>query len=165
MRVKRIGAYVGIDPTAPSLHIGHLLPLMPLYMMYMHGYHAVSLLGGATAKIGDPIGRLESREAMSSGDAAKNIVKIHYQLKKLWAHVDERARHYGYQEDWAWKNALLTNSTWWNKQPLLEILKRLGAFMRMGPMLSRESYVSPSRPTISRYSRMNTDISTESSRG
>jgi tyrosyl-tRNA synthetase len=42
---KRIGAYVGVDPTAPSLHVGHLLPLMALYWMYLHGYYTVSLVG------------------------------------------------------------------------------------------------------------------------
>ena len=41
---KRIGAYVGVDPTAPSLHVGHLLPLMALYWMYLHGYYTVSLV-------------------------------------------------------------------------------------------------------------------------
>ncbi|RYF08432.1 MAG: hypothetical protein EOO40_07845 [Deltaproteobacteria bacterium] len=41
---KRIAAYVGVDPTAPSLHVGHLLPLMALYWMYLHGYHTVSLV-------------------------------------------------------------------------------------------------------------------------
>ena len=41
---KRIGAYVGVDPTAPSLHVGHLLPLMVLYWMYLHGYYTVSLV-------------------------------------------------------------------------------------------------------------------------
>jgi tyrosyl-tRNA synthetase len=41
---KPIGAYVGVDPTAPSLHVGHLLPLMVLYWMYIHGYYTVSLV-------------------------------------------------------------------------------------------------------------------------
>jgi tyrosyl-tRNA synthetase len=41
---KRIGVYVGVDPTAPSLHVGHLLPLMALYWMYLHGYRAVTLV-------------------------------------------------------------------------------------------------------------------------
>jgi len=41
---KPIGAYVGVDPTAPSLHVGHLLPLMALYWMYMHGYYTISLV-------------------------------------------------------------------------------------------------------------------------
>jgi tyrosyl-tRNA synthetase len=41
---KRIGVYVGVDPTAPSLHVGHLLPLMALYWMHLHGYRAVTLV-------------------------------------------------------------------------------------------------------------------------
>ena len=41
---KRIGAYVGIDPTASSLHVGHLLPLMALFWMHIHGFHTVSLV-------------------------------------------------------------------------------------------------------------------------
>lgn len=40
MTRKRIGAYVGIDPTAPSMHVGNIVPLMPLFWMYMHGYRA-----------------------------------------------------------------------------------------------------------------------------
>lgn len=41
---KRVGAYVGIDPTAPSLHVGHLVPLMALFWMYIHGFHVVALV-------------------------------------------------------------------------------------------------------------------------
>ena len=41
---KRVGAYVGLDPTAPSLHVGHLLPLMSLFWMYVSGFHAVTLV-------------------------------------------------------------------------------------------------------------------------
>lgn len=41
---KRIGAYVGIDPTAPSLHVGHMVPLMALFWMYINGLHTVSLV-------------------------------------------------------------------------------------------------------------------------
>ncbi len=84
MLEKRIGAYVGIDPTAPSLHVGHLLPLMPLFWMYLHGFRAVSLIGGATAKIGDPTDRLTDREHIPSTTVAMNMTKMHYQLKKLW---------------------------------------------------------------------------------
>jgi tyrosyl-tRNA synthetase len=41
---RRVGAYVGIDPTASSMHVGHLIPFMALFWMYMHGYHAVTLV-------------------------------------------------------------------------------------------------------------------------
>ncbi|VBB71668.1 Tyrosyl-tRNA synthetase mitochondrial precursor encoded by the yts1 gene [Podospora comata] len=136
---KRIGAYTGIDPTAPSLHIGHLLPLMPIFWMYMHGYAGYTLIGGATAKIGDPTDRLVSRTPLKRTDLTMNLTKIHYQLKALWMNVEEQARRRGFEKDWAWKRAVVNNSTWWNSLPLIEVLKRLGDSMRMGPLLSRDT--------------------------
>ena len=139
MKKKRIGVYVGIDPTAPSLHVGHLLPLMPLFWMYMEGYKAFTLIGGSTAKIGDPTGRLTSREHLKSDDATMNMTKIHYQLKGLWENVDTEMRARGYENDWARRRGLVNNNAWWNKQPLLEILRRVGTSLRIGPMLSRDT--------------------------
>ena len=137
----RIGAYVGIDPTAASLHVGHMLPLMALFWMYVHGYQAVTLLGGATAKIGDPTGRLKSREEMHRSERTENMVKMHYQLKKLWINVEAYGLKYGYQWEWAWKRALLNNNTWLNKLGIMEVLQVLGPGMRIGRMLGKETYV------------------------
>lgn len=141
MRIKRIGAYVGIDPTGPSLHVGHLLPLMALFWMYLHGYTAISLVGTSTAKIGDPTGRLQSRETLKPDDVTMNMVKCHYQLKKLWENVEKKGVKYGYRSDWAWRRGIVFNNTWWNKQPMLEVLKLVGQHVRIGPMLSRDTYV------------------------
>lgn len=143
MRCSRIQAYVGIDPTAESLHIGHLVPLMPLFWMYLHGYGATTLIGGATAKIGDPTDRLQSRERLDRTTQTKNMTKIHYQLKRIWLNVEEQARRHGYKKTWAWRRAVVNNNTWWNKLPMLEVLRRVGDAMRVGPMLSRDTYVSP----------------------
>jgi len=139
MLEKRIGAYVGIDPTAPSLHLGHLLPLMPLYWMYLNGYRAFSLVGGATAKIGDPTGRLTSREDMARSTLVMNLAKVQFQLKRLWVNVEARGKHYGYEWSWAWKRGTPTNGHWWNNIPMLEVLRRLGTSLRLGPMLSRDT--------------------------
>jgi tyrosyl-tRNA synthetase len=139
MRTKRIHAYVGIDPTAPSLHIGHLLPLMPLYWMYMHGYGAHTLVGGATAKIGDPSGRLKDRDGIDRATLVTNMTKIHYQLKQLWENVEEQARRHGFEKEWAWKRAIKNNNTWWNSTPMLEVLRRVGTAIRVGPMLTRDT--------------------------
>ncbi|KAK0618406.1 tyrosine--trna ligase precursor, mitochondrial (cyt-18) [Bombardia bombarda] len=139
MRRKRIAAYVGIDPTASSMHVGHLLPLMPLFWMYMHGYGAFTLIGGATAKIGDPTGRLQSRTAISRADMTMNMTKIHFQLKQLWTNVEAQARRHGYQKQWAWSRGIKNNNAWWNSEPMLEILKRVGTSLRMGQMLSRDT--------------------------
>lgn len=139
MRTRRIGAYVGIDPTASSLHIGHLVPLMPLFWLYLHGYTAVSLVGGATAKIGDPTGRLKSREAIRQADMAMNMVLMQTQLKKLWENAAAIGRTHGYEREWAWKRAVVNNNAWWNKQPMLDVLRRVGTSLRIGPMLSRDT--------------------------
>ena len=139
MTEKRVGAYVGVDPTAPSLHAGHLLPLMSLFWMYVHGYHTVSLLGGATVKIGDPTDRLTTREKQQSSVRTENMVKIHYQLKKLWVNVEAYGRKYGYNWEWAWKRELVNNNSWMNKLPLMEVLQVLGPGMRLGPMLARDT--------------------------
>ncbi|KAI6371090.1 hypothetical protein MCOR25_004025 [Pyricularia grisea] len=139
MRLKRIGAYVGIDPTAASLHLGHLVPLMPLFWMYMNGYTSITLLGSATAKVGDPSGRLTDREKQHRDVFNKNMVSMHYQIKKLWTNVDAMARRYGYKEEWAWTRGQRNNNEWWNKQPLLEFLQLLGSNVRVGPMLSRDT--------------------------
>ena len=139
MRIKRIGGYVGIDPTAPSMHLGHLLPFMALFWMWFHGHPAVLLLGGATARIGDPTDRLNSREIMSNADIAKNITKIHYQLTRLWSNVAALRAKYGYQEDWAAKRSLLNNNMWLGSLSLYDFSKRLARHTRMGPMLSRDT--------------------------
>lgn len=142
MRIKRIGAYVGIDPTADSMHVGHMLPLMPLFWLWFHGHPAVTLIGGSTARVGDPTGRLQSRENMSNSDISKNITKIHYQLTRLWHNVVQMRIRHGYEDDWAAKRHLLNNNMWLQGLTLYDFIKRLARDTRIGPMLSRDTYVA-----------------------
>ncbi|KAI2463179.1 tRNA synthetases class I-domain-containing protein [Annulohypoxylon bovei var. microspora] len=140
MRRKRIGAYVGIDPTAASLHIGHLLPLMPLFWMYINGFRAVSLIGGSTAKIGDPSGRLKNRDPMTHAEMGRNITKAHYQLKRLWVNLETQAKRYGYEkENMVWSRALYNNSIWYNSLNFMDIIWRLFRGVRLSNLLSRET--------------------------
>ncbi|KAK2617044.1 tyrosyl-tRNA synthetase [Conoideocrella luteorostrata] len=139
MRIKRIGAYVGVDPTADSLHIGHLLPFMPLFWLWFHGYPAVTLLGGATARIGDPTGRLQSRENISNSEISKNVTKIHFQLTRLWRNVVTLREKYGYEKDWAAKRHLLNNNMWLQGLTVYDFTKRLARQTRIGPMLTRDT--------------------------
>ncbi|KAI9674867.1 MAG: tyrosyl-tRNA synthetase [Trizodia sp. TS-e1964] len=140
---KRIGAYVGIDPTAPSLHVGHLLPLMSLFWLYVHGYQTVSLLGGATASIGDPTGRTKSRAKEVSSLRKAHMVSMHYQLKKLWRTAESYGNKHGYRWEWAWRRGIENNSTWLNKIPVMDFLKILGSGIRIGTMLGRDTYACP----------------------
>ena len=136
---KRVGAYVGIDPTAPSMHVGHMVPFMALFWMYLHGFHTVTLVGGGTAKIGDPTGRKEAREKQQRATRTANMVAIHYQLKKLWMNVEGMGRKFGYVREWAWHRELCNNHTWLQKQSVLDILALMGSGMRLGPLLSRDT--------------------------
>ncbi|KKY13332.1 putative tyrosyl-trna mitochondrial precursor (tyrosine-trna ligase) [Diplodia seriata] len=139
MTDKRIAAYCGVDPTAASLHVGHLLPFMVTFWMYLHGFHAVTLLGGATAKIGDPSGRTTAREHQASATRKANMAQMHIQLKKLWNSVERMGRKHGYVREWAWRRALMNNNEWLNKLDVVEFLRVMGPAMRLGPMLSRET--------------------------
>lgn len=139
MRIKRIGAYVGIDPTADSMHVGHMLPLMPLFWLWFHGHPAVTLIGGSTARVGDPTGRLQSRDHISNSDISKNITKIHYQLTRLWHNVVQMRIRHGYEDDWAAKRSLLNNNMWLQGLTLYDFIKRVARDTRIGPMLGRDT--------------------------
>ncbi|KAF4457948.1 tyrosyl-tRNA synthetase [Fusarium austroafricanum] len=139
MRVRRIGSYVGIDPTADSMHVGHLLPLMPMFWMWFHGYPAVTLIGGSTARIGDPTDRLESRAILSNAEISKNITKIHVQLTRIWQNVHILKQKYGYPEDWAATHRLLNNNMWLGNLTLYDFAKRIARHTRIGPMLARDT--------------------------
>ncbi|PHH79317.1 hypothetical protein CDD82_2482 [Ophiocordyceps australis] len=139
IEAKRIGAYVGIDPTSDSLHMGHLMAMMPLFWLWFHGHPACTLIGGATARFGDPTGHDKTREVMSNSQITINITKIHYQLSKLWTNVIAMRDKYGYNEDWAAKRHLLNNSMWLQSVTLYDFGKRIARHTRMGPLLSRES--------------------------
>ncbi|RDA86888.1 hypothetical protein CP532_1429 [Ophiocordyceps camponoti-leonardi (nom. inval.)] len=138
MRLKRIGAYLGVDPTSDSMHVGHLIPLMALFWLWFEGHPTVLLLGGATARIGDPIGRTESRPIMSNADISRNITKMHFQMSKLWFNADDTRRRFQVPSDWGAKHHLLNNSMWQNGLTMYEFNKRISRHVRMGPMLSRE---------------------------
>ncbi|KAL5342808.1 hypothetical protein BJX70DRAFT_270946 [Aspergillus crustosus] len=136
---KRVGLYAGVDPTAPSLHVGHMLPFMVLAWGYVWGLPVTFLLGGATSRVGDPTGRLKGREQVHSSIRKANMASMHMQLKKLGASIEAYGLKHGYQREQIWKRSLTNNNTWWNSQPFLEVLRDLGAYMRLGPMLGRDN--------------------------
>lgn len=96
-------------------------------------------LGGATAKIGDPTGRLKGREVVHSSVRKANMASIHMQLKKLSASIETYGARHGYKREWSWRRALVNNNTWWNKLSFLEVLRDLGGYTRLGPMLGRDT--------------------------
>ncbi|KAF9888784.1 tyrosyl-tRNA synthetase [Aspergillus nanangensis] len=136
---KRVGMYAGIDPTAPSMHVGHMLPFMVLAWGYVWGLPVTFLLGGSTSRVGDPTGRLKGREQVQSSIRKANMASMHMQLKKLGASIETYGKRHGYEKGWIQRRALVNNNTWWNKVPFIEVLRDLGSHMRLGPMLGRET--------------------------
>src|SRR5713226_965373 len=75
-RRESITGYIGFDCTAPSLHIGSLLPIMMLYWMQQTGHRPIALMGGGTTRVGDPSGKDESRRILTEDDIAGNLAGI-----------------------------------------------------------------------------------------
>ncbi len=136
---RRTGVYAGIDPTAPSMHVGHMVPFMALSWMYVYGYPVYFLLGGATARIGDPEGRLQARSDMGRQTFKANLTNMHMQLKRFGASLERYAARRGYQKEWAWSRALINNSYWQEKTPMTQFLRMMASGVRLGPMLGRDS--------------------------
>lgn len=103
--------------------------------------NSIIQLGGATAKFGDPTGRLGPRATEHRSVRVANMAAMHMQLKRISASIEDYGRRYGYTKEWVWRRALTNNNTWWNKTPFVEVLRDLGMYMRLGPMLGRDTYV------------------------
>ena len=70
---SRITAYIGFDCTAPSLHVGSLLPIMMLHWMQQTGHRPIALMGGGTTRVGDPSGKDESRRILTDELINENL--------------------------------------------------------------------------------------------
>src|ERR1700681_4433234 len=73
---RRLTAYIGFDCTAPSLHVGSLLPIMMLYWMQQTGHRPIALMGGGTTRVGDPSGKDESRRLLTYEQIDENLKGI-----------------------------------------------------------------------------------------
>lgn len=76
---------------------------------------------------------------MHSSVRKANMASMHMQLKKLGASIEKYGERHGYERSRIWRRSLVNNNTWWNKTTFLELLRDLGAFMRLGPMLGRDT--------------------------
>lgn len=141
LRTRRLGIYAGIDPTASSLHLGHLLPYMVLFWLYHHGHHVVSLVGGATSKVGDPSGRLVSRARTAETVMQANFEAMYAQVGALWENVVRYGKRHRLDESGIGEREVLNNADWLDGLGLLQFLGMMGNGMRLGAMLSRDTLV------------------------
>ena len=122
----RGAAYLGIDPTAPSLHLGHLVALRLLMELRGAGLRTFVVLGGVTASIGDPTGRSIGRSTLELDAAAANAQRMRAQLQRLLGRC-------------AGEVELLDNSAWLGQLTVPSLLHEVGRFAKVKAMLGKET--------------------------
>src|SRR5437899_10178753 len=83
LRAERVTGYAGFDPTASSLHVGHLLPALALARLQRWGHAPIAVVGGGTGMIGDPSGKSQERVLLSREEIDQNVVGIKEQLSRF----------------------------------------------------------------------------------
>jgi tyrosyl-tRNA synthetase len=122
-------AYVGFDPTADSLHIGHLVSVMTLLHFQRSGHKPLALVGGATGMIGDPSFKSAERNLLDAATLEKNIAGIKTQLSKF---LDFNARSENNAE-------LVNNYDWMSKFSFLDFIRDVGKHITVNYMMSKDS--------------------------
>ena len=123
-----IGVYVGFDPTADSLHVGHLLGQLTLRRLQLAGHRPFPLAGGATGMVGDPGGRSEERNLLDRETLDHNIAAIKVQLERL---LDF--------EPGPLQATLVDNADWTAPIGVLDFLRDVGKHMTVNQMVAKDS--------------------------
>ena len=123
-----LGAYVGFDPTADSLHVGHLLGQITLRRFQLAGHRPYPLAGGATGMVGDPGGRSEERNLLDRDTLDRNIAGIKRQLERL---LDF--------EPGPCQATLVDNADWTAPMFVLDFLRDVGKHVTVNQMIAKES--------------------------
>lgn len=125
-----VTAYCGFDPTADSLHIGHLLPLMGLARLQRHGHRPVALVGGGTGLIGDPSGKRAERTLQTLEQVEANVRGLRAQMEAILDFEGEHAAK------------VMNNADWLTTIPLTDFLRDVGKHFTIGYMTAKESVKS-----------------------
>jgi len=127
-----ITLYCGFDPTADSLHLGHLVPLLTLRRFQDAGHRPIALAGGATGMVGDPSGRSEERNLLDQNELSSNVAAVAAQLEAFLS-FDAESKKKGIAA------LLVDNREWTAEVNVLDFLRDVGKHVRVGTMLSKES--------------------------
>jgi len=122
-----VSFYCGLDPTAASLHAGHLVPLFAMAHLSRAGHKAIALVGGGTARIGDPSGRTETRRMLSIDQIRKNADSIGAQISHFLDFESGSA-------------TLVDNAEWLADLNYIEFLRDIGKHFSVNRMLTFETY-------------------------
>jgi tyrosyl-tRNA synthetase len=127
-RSSRITAYIGFDCTAPSLHVGSLLPIMMLHWMQQTGHRPIALMGGGTTRVGDPSGKDESRRILTDEAINLNLASIRAIFSKFLAFGEGPG------------DAIMANNAdWLNGLNYIDFLRDVGQHFSVNRMLAFDS--------------------------
>jgi tyrosyl-tRNA synthetase len=126
---EKVTFYIGFDPTADSLHVGHLLPMMGMAHMQRAGHRPIAVLGEGTSMIGDPSGRTDMRQMLTHEKIAYNASCFKAQLSRVIDFTDGKA-------------LMVSNGDWLLKLNYIEFLRDVGKFFSVNRMLTAECFKS-----------------------
>jgi tyrosyl-tRNA synthetase len=132
-----ITAYIGFDCTAPSLHVGSLLPIMMLYWLQQTGHRPIALMGGGTTRVGDPSGKDESRRILTDEMIAQNLAGIRAIFAKFLKFESQNGEA-GLGEN-AGNAVMANNADWLNTLNYIDFLRDVGRHFSVNRMLSFDS--------------------------
>lgn len=127
LETEQLTFYMGFDPTADSLHVGHFLALMAMAHMQKAGHRPLCLVGGGTGTVGDPSGRTDMRKMLTDADIEHNCNCFKKQM----------ARFIDFSEG---KALMINNGDWLRKLNYIELLRDVGAHFSVNRMLAAECY-------------------------
>ena len=124
---RSVTGYIGFDPTASSLHVGHLLPILALARLQRAGHNPIALVGGGTGMIGDPSGKTRERQLLTREQVQANVEAIREQLARFLDFEGEHAAR------------LVDNHDWLASLGVIEFLRDVGKHFTVNYMLAKES--------------------------
>ena len=125
---EKFSVYLGIDPTADSIHIGHFIPLMLMSYFQKHGHRPILLMGGGTALIGDPSGKSDMRKMLTREDIMNNVEKIKKQVSKFVSFEGENAA------------IIVNNADWILNLNYMDFIRTYGVHFNVNQMLDAECF-------------------------
>ena len=124
---EKVTFYVGFDPTADSLHIGHYIPIMAMAHMQRAGHRPIALMGGGTGLVGDPSGKSELRKMLTREDVNHNVECIKKQMSRFLDFSDDKA-------------LIVNNADWLTNLNYIDFLREVGVHFSVNRMLTAECY-------------------------
>lgn len=124
---EKITFYIGFDPTADSLHVGHFIALMFMAHMQRAGHRPIALLGGGTAMVGDPSGKTDMRSMLTKEQIKHNVDSIKKQMERFIDFSDDKA-------------LILNNADWLLNLNYVDFLREVGVHFSVNRMLTAECF-------------------------